>query len=116
MTDLKTCGREGCCPVEQIRGELKQGEYYDVIANNAPGAHSGRVLDAEQYGIPLRDGEDIGDRNPAHCVEIGPHNENDFRICCKTCGKASPWGTQDIPGMPGAGADWTRKKWNDAVA
>lgn len=105
-----------CQPVEQIRGEMRPGDYYDVIANN--GRRPGSVEDPEQYGIPVYANAqghfDCGENNPALCVEIHDNNRNDFRICCKVCGRATPWGAQDIPGMPGAGADWTRKRWNEA--
>ena len=106
---------EGQCePVEQIRGQMGPGDYYDVIVNNripVPGA----VLEPEKYGFPLYGNEVPEGILPEHCVEMHDGNKDDFRICCKTCGKATPWGAMDIPGMPGAGADWTRKKWNEAV-
>jgi hypothetical protein len=110
---LKTCGKDGCMPLEQIRGELRPGDYHDVIANNRSG-FPGAVPEPEKYGIPV-EGEDCGDNNPAHCVEINDGNRNDFRICCGACGKATPWAAKDLPGMPDAGADWTRKKWNEAA-
>lgn len=114
-SELKTCVREGCCPLEQVRGQLGPGDYYDVIANNAPGANSGRVVEPEKYGVPVRDGQDIGNHKQEHCVEMNDAISGDFRICCKACGKTTPWGAQDIPGMPGAGADWTRKRWNESL-
>ncbi len=112
---LKTCGKEDCCPLEQIRGQMGVGDYYDVIVHNSGGRWGG-VPEPEKYGYPLRAGEDVPEGiKPEHCVETNEAGSNDFRICCKTCGKATPWGANDIPGMPGAGADWTRKKWNDAA-
>lgn len=116
---LNTCGKEGCCPVEQIRGEIGPGEHYDVIANNRVERFGG-VPEPEKYGIiiwPTVAGNfDCGENRPEHCVEMTDAMKDSFRICCKTCGKATPWGAQDIPGMPGAGADWTRKNWNDKTA
>jgi hypothetical protein len=136
-----TCTNPDCCPVEQIRGEMGPGDYYDVIAHNripVPGA----VPEPEKYGFPIYDRSEQrqiavphleygqllepdpndtrafevpSDVRPEHCVEMSENNKTDFRICCKTCGKATPWGAQDIPGMPGAGADWTRKRWNEAA-
>lgn len=112
---LKPCGKPDCCPLEQIRGAMGAGDYHDVTISNRHG-RAGYIEEPEKYGTPIRDGEAVPeDVRPEHCVEIHDGNKDDFRICCKTCGKASPWGAQDIPGMPGAGADWTRKKWNDAV-
>lgn len=112
---LNTCTKDGCCPVEQIRGEMGAGDYFDVIVHNSGGKWGG-VPEPEKYGYALREGEDPPEGvSREHCVEMSEHNASDFRICCKVCGKATPWGTQDIPGMPGAGADWTRKKWNDGV-
>lgn len=111
---LKTCGKDGCCPVEQIRGEMRPGDYFDVIANNRIGV-PGALPEPEKYGIPISEGDDCGDNRPEHCVEMNDAIKDSFRICCKMCGKATPWGAQDIPGMPGAGADWTRKKWNDTA-
>lgn len=106
-----TC--DGCEPVEQIRGEMGPGDYYDVIANNK-GA-TGSVPEPEKYGYPIYDNEIPDGINPAHCVEMHDGIKDSFRICCKKCGRASPWGAKDFPGMPGAGADWTRKKWNEAA-
>lgn len=112
---LNTCAKDGCCPVEQTRGEMGPGDYFDVIANNKPGFPGG-VPEPEKYGHPLRYGEAIPEGVRAeHCVEADDSMNENFRVCCKTCGKATPWGTQDIPGMPGAGADWMRKHWNETV-
>lgn len=114
---LKPCDKEGCFPVEQIRGEMGQGDYYDVTISNR--YRPGGVEEPEKYGIPIRANAaghfDCGDNNPSLCVELHDGNSSDFRICCKTCGKATPWGARDIPGMPGAGADWIRKRWNEAA-
>jgi hypothetical protein len=104
-----------CEPVEQIRGQMGPGDYYDVIASNK-GA-TGSVPEPELYGYAIYDGDQIPeDIQPHHCVEMNPSIAESFRICCKKCGKASPWGAKDFPGMPGAGADYTRKKWNEGHA
>lgn len=103
-------------PVEQIRGEMKPGDYFDVICNNRLG-RSGAVPEPEKYGIPIWEDTEIPeDINPAHCVEMNDSIKDNFRICCKKCGLATPWGAQDIPGMPGAGADWTRKRWKEKIS
>lgn len=112
---LKPC-KEDCCPVEQIRSEMGPGDYHDVTVSNR--YRPGGIEDPEKYGIPVwanaQGNFDCGENNPSHCVELHDGNKNDFRICCKTCGKATPWGAKDFPGMPDAGADWTRNKWNAA--
>lgn len=107
---LKTCGNEACHPIEQIRGEMRPGDYYDVIVNNrvpVPGA----VLNPERYGVPVW-GEVPEGVDPALCVEMNESLASSFRICCKTCGKATAWSAKDFPEMPDAGADYVRKKWN----
>ncbi len=122
--------QNGCQPVEQVRGEMGPGDYYDIIAYNrvpVPGA----VPEPEKYGFQIWDQsskpwgiEGFADERvyqvpdgirPEHCVEMNENNKNDFRICCKTCGKATPWGAKDFPGMPDAGADWIRKRWSEAA-
>jgi hypothetical protein len=109
---LKTCDHHDCCPVEQVRGEMKAGEYYDIIA-----AHSvsrfGTIEHPEKYGHPLWPGQTAPEGMSEHCVEMNNDIATNFRICCKTCGKATGWGARDFPGMPGAGADYIRKKWNE---
>lgn len=100
-------------PVEQIRGEMKPGDYFDVINNNKNG-RSGSVYEPEKYGIPIWNEIPEG-TNPVHCVEMNDSIKDNFRICCRKCGRSTPWGAQDIPGMPGAGADWTRKQWNERI-
>lgn len=111
---LKTCGKQSCQPTEQIRGAMGPGDYFDVIVNNripVPGA----IPEPEKYGVPIRTAQDVGDHDPAHCVEMDDANRDDFRICCKTCGRATPWNKSDAPGMPGVGQDWSRKLWNERV-
>ena len=107
-----TCTNPACEPIEQIRGQMKPGDYYDVIVSNRKQV-MGSISDPELYGYQIEDGQEVPEGIRAeHCVEMNDNLRNSFRICCKTCGKATPWGAQDFPGMPGAGADWTRKKWN----
>lgn len=113
---LNICSKADCCPLEQVRGELGAGDYHDVIVNNARGS-SGSVPEPEKYGIPVwvDKGETTEGKVQEHCVEMNDAMKDDFRICCKTCGRATRWGTKDIPGMPGAGADWMRKHWNEHI-
>lgn len=96
---LKKCFNPECDPREQIRGEMGSGDYKDVELNNGP--------DFKFPGVPHKTVEHY------KFVELRDDNRNDFRICCMTCGKASSWGPRDVPGMPGAGADWIVKRWNE---
>lgn len=113
---LKTCSKPDCQPLEQTRGDMGQGDYHDVIVNNRV-ERAGGVPDPKKYGIPIWANSngyyECGEHNAVHCVEMDESGKTDFRICCKTCGKTTPWGYNDFPGMPGAGADYTRKKWNE---
>lgn len=108
---LKTCSNPDCRPLEQTRGAMGPGDYHDVIAANRI-ERAGGVPEPHKYGIPVK-GNNCGDHNPAHCVESDDSTKDDFRISCKACGNTTPWGYNDFPGMPGAGADYTRKKWNE---
>lgn len=107
---LKTCGRQYCAPVEQVRGQMRPGDYYDVIAANDRPRYGGIEI-PELYGVPAGSPESETAR-PEHIVEMDPSSAGDFRICCKTCGRATGWNRADAPGMPGAGADWVRKQWD----
>lgn len=80
---LNKCARPGCNPVEQIRGQMGPGDY--------PGQ-------ADDYYTRVEMDDDI---------------RNDVRVCCKTCGVTGGWCKADAPGMPGAGADYMRKLWNE---
>lgn len=115
---LKTCSKPDCCPLEQTRGKMGVGDYHDVIANNRV-ERVGGVPEPYKYGIPIWADSGghfaCGEHNPIHCVEMDESGKNDFRVCCKTCGKTTPWGRSDFTGMPEAGADYTRKKWNESV-
>lgn len=110
---MKTCGKTNCEPVEQIRGEMGPGDYHDIIAAHSK-ARSGAMMEPEKYGAVAgpewKDGQDDG-----HHVEIDDSNRNDYRIVCKTCGKATPWNKQDAPNMPGVGKLFTQKLWDNGV-
>jgi hypothetical protein len=45
--------------------------------------------------------------------EVHDDNRNDFRVACSKCDNATGWNKPDAPGMPGVGADFSRKLWND---
>lgn len=107
---LKTCSTDGCCPVEQTRGQIGAGDYHDVIAANRIQRFGG-VEQPEKYGTPASPDDGASD-DQLH-VEMNDDIKDDFRICCSKCGKATPWQKSDAPGMPGAGQDFTRKVWNE---
>jgi hypothetical protein len=81
-------------PVEQVRGKMGEDDYFDVLENDWQEAFLHRVP------------------KPYHeHVELGPHNDTDFRIICKKCHLTTGWNKADGPGMPGMGIEWSRKKW-----
>jgi hypothetical protein len=101
---LRKCDKSGCTPVEQIRGKMGRGDYADVIKSHEfVGPSASSAVDR------------ISAENLHEIVEMNDEIKDDFRICCLTCGKATGWNRQDAPGMPGAGADYTRKKWNEGT-
>lgn len=109
---LKTCENAQCAPIEQTRGDMGPGDYHDVIANNHMRAQMiGGVQDPQLYGVPQGSPE-AETANPGHVVEMSEDGKTDFRICCKTCGKATPWNKADAPGMPGVGKIFTRNLWD----
>lgn len=111
---LKHCSRSDCEPLEQVRGDMRPGAYYDLIESNRI-PRVGYIEDAHLYGV-IQGAPDAEKANPIHIIEApDPDTLSDFRICCKTCGKATGWQRSDAPGMPGAGRDFTRKKWNEST-
>jgi hypothetical protein len=102
---LKTCGKEACNPVEQVRGKMGPGDYADVII-------------AHRYVPPWDTTTKINAETAQDLhlhVEVDESGKDDFRICCLTCGKATGWNKSDAPGMPGVGRDFTRKRWNEGM-
>lgn len=83
-------------PVEQIRGEMGAGDYFDVLTRNLDAAKIDRVPD---------DYHDFVDLHNDNC--------NDFRIICRKCFLTTGWGKADVPGMPGVGIDFLRKRWRE---
>jgi hypothetical protein len=111
MAELKTCGREGCAPIEQTRGDMRPGDYHDVIMANQK-SRAGGIDEPEKYGV-IEGSPEAETANPAHVVEMSDGIRGDVRICCKTCGCATGWNKADAPGMPGVGRDYVRKVWNE---
>jgi hypothetical protein len=99
--NLKQCGKNGCRPVEQTRGQMGHGDYADVIAS-----HRHVVPNPAQSFVDMESSHDLHT-----LVEMDESAKNDFRVCCMKCGKTTPWQMPDAPGMPGVGIDYTRKRW-----
>lgn len=108
---LKTCGKTGCNPIEQTRGEMKAGDYHDVIASHS-GQRFGTIPDPHLYGTPVGSPEAETAR-AEHLVEMPEDGRADFRIVCTTCGKATGWNKADAPNMPGVGKTFMRDLWNE---
>lgn len=103
---LKTCGKEGCRPVEQKRGRMGRGDYVDVIK-----AHEHVVPNPSVSAVDMNSSHDL------HLlVEQSDDGKDDTRICCMTCGKVTPWQRQDAPGMPGVGIIFTQNLWNSLMS
>jgi hypothetical protein len=98
---LKTCGKKGCRPVEQVRGQMGPGDYADVIASHR------HVRPSADSAVNMESAQDM------HLlVEMNDEIKDDVRICCLTCGKATGWQRPDAPGMPGVGIEFSRNHWN----
>lgn len=107
---LKTCGRADCAPVEQTRGDMRPGDYHDIIAANSPERWGG-IKEPHKYGV-VQGSPEAAAADAAHIVEMNDADRDDYRICCKFCGKATPWNKCDAPGMPGVGKMFTQNRWN----
>lgn len=103
MSELKTCIKEGCRPVEQTRGQMGHGDYMDVIV-----AHQHVLPNPSQSAIDMHSSHDL------HLL-VEEAEGTDIRICCMKCGKVTGWQMRDAPGMPGVGIEFTRTKWNNGV-
>ena len=53
-----TCTNPACEPIEQIRGQMKPGDYYDVIVSNRKQV-MGSISDPELYGYQIEDGQEV---------------------------------------------------------
>jgi hypothetical protein len=84
-------------PVEQTRGRMGHGDYFDVMTN---------ALDDTKLARPSEDfWQDI---------EIDDSNKSDMRILCKKCFLSTGWMKVDFPGAPaGIGVSAVRSKWDE---
>lgn len=82
--------------VEQVRGEMGEGDYFDAVTNSLDEPKLARLpQDYHNY------------------VELDDSNRTDFRIVCRKCFLSTGWMKADAPGMPGVGKDFARKKWDE---
>jgi hypothetical protein len=86
--DIKKCGKDGCNPVEQIRGQMKPEDHHRQFA---------RYVAADEFQqkhgvlVPVEPF-----RQDAHEVEdLGGEHARDVRISCSRCGKATGWDRAD---------------------
>jgi hypothetical protein len=78
-------------------------------------ASLGAVPEPEKYGIPV-EGEDCGDQQPGALRRDQRRQPQRFPDLLRRLRQARRHGLpKDLPGMVDAGADWTRKKWNEAA-
>jgi hypothetical protein len=84
-------------PVEQTRGEMGPGDYFDVIENR-------RII----LALP----EEVID-NIHNWVDLDDTNRTDFRIICRKCHLTTGWMKADAPGYPGVLRDSNRKLWDE---
>jgi hypothetical protein len=84
-------------PVEQVRGEMGRGDYFDVVANSLDEAKYARLDDDYHESVELHDS-----------------NRTDVRIVCRKCFLSTGWMKVDAPGMPaGIGLPAVRAKWDE---
>lgn len=91
---MEKCKAEGCSPVEQCRGAMGPGDY---------------------FGVRLASGELDVDHYLMVTPEEGHPSRKDIRIACSKCGLATPWGTVDLPNMPGIGRQYCVQQWDQMV-
>jgi hypothetical protein len=105
MSELKTCGKEGCRPVMQVRGEMGHGDYVDVIK-----AHEHVMPNPALSRVDMHSSYDLHE-----IIEMEEDSKSDIRICCYKCGKVTGWQRRDAPGMPEVGIFFTQKTWNGLI-
>jgi hypothetical protein len=88
------CLHEG---VEQVRGEMGHGDYFDVVVNSLDEPRNARLSDDYYRDVELHDA-----------------NRTDQRIVCRKCFLSTGWMRVDAPGMPpGVGIPALRVKWDE---
>ena len=89
MVTLNTCGKEGCNPVEQMRGEMRPEDHHSQF-----NLYDAAKKFTEEHGValPLKAFYD----DVYEVEDMGPENSSDIRISCSKCGKSIGWGRSDI--------------------
>jgi hypothetical protein len=120
--DIEKCGREGCNPVLQTRGEMKPEDHH-MQFNRYEAA--GEFMAEHGVALPLKEF-----REDAFEVEnLGAEHNSDIRISCSKCGQAIGWARRDIEEFHRHGdADYRRRivtrdgnmdnvrnRWNEMV-
>jgi hypothetical protein len=91
--------------VEQVRGKMGPGDYFDAIANSLDSHKNDRLDDNYHENVELYDGD------PKKPEES---NKTDMRIICKKCFLSTGWMKVDAPNMPaGVGVPAVQAKWSD---
>jgi hypothetical protein len=89
--DLNKCGRDGCSPVFQTRGEMKPEDHHEQFRRIAAAQDF-----MDEYGVllPVKSMHE-----DAHNVEQIAEHATDVRVSCSKCGKATGWdrrGTEEF--------------------
>jgi len=89
-------------PIEQIRGQMGQGDYFDAVTNSLDEAKHARLTD--NYHLD---------------VYVDDDNRSDRRIICRKCFLSTGWMKIDFVGapagigIPGLAAKWSEIKHHD---
>lgn len=84
-------------PVEQVRGKMGAGDYFDAVTNSLDEAKFARLT--EDYH---------------EAVELDDSNRTDVRVLCRKCFLSTGWMKVDAPGMPpGIGLPAVRARWDE---
>lgn len=83
--------------VEQVRGKMGVGDYFDVVAHSQADVWNARANDDYH-----------------ELVELDDANRTDMRIICSKCFQSTGWMKVDAPNMPaGIGIPAVRAKWDE---
>lgn len=84
--------------VVQVRGQMGEGDYFDVLKNDEMESFLSRVP-----------------RDYHSHVHLDDENRTDLRIICRKCHLTTGWNKADAPGMPGVGLDFAKRKWDAMI-
>lgn len=122
---LNECGKKDCKPVLQTRGKMGEGDYKDIELNHEAGrGPKGAETGKDAYKFVELFDETI----KVQGKDVRLTNKEDLRVCCMTCGLATPWANAGDPVVLAQLPDEAREKlvsavpggvetaWNKAVA